>query len=653
MENLENRIKDLNEKYRLGKPEVSDIEYDRLLDELKSVNPKSDIFKTGVIEAPPVSRKQKLPIPMYSLDKCKSVSELKSWLEKISTDNDIVVITPKYNGVSLVVDNINNKAWTRGDGEYGQDISEHFLSVQTRGYVFDIEYGEAIISKENWGNYFKGEVSNNGLPYKLNHSTVSGMLNDDKITDNLKYIDFIKYGCNEIDIDKSSQLTKMNFSCIYTKFTKICVKDINEELIDSLYQKWSKDYPIDGLVIDINDYNKRKILGRQKNMNPAYSRALKLDKWTEEAQTRIIGYEFNISKQGKLKGTITISPVTIDGTEINQVSFYNAKFLFDFCLNRGVNITIKKGGDIIPKIVAVEGVRIPLKENFDSAKKFEESLECAKSEILSIILKKESKLHPYFIYNCPICGSKLFWDKNAVELVCNNKDCDGLRLSKLEHFFTTMGVEEFGRPSIKILYKRGFDTIYKIMNITFEELSSIEGFGEASARIVLNQFNMIRGKRTLYSKFFYALDLFEGKLGEKACQAIFDNVNMEEEFGVKDLIGVPGVSDITSNAFILGIDNYKLSDGDSLPLEKMFDLHMYPTKEKIVGDKFKDQKVCFSGVRDADLEFKIISQGGEIVSGVSKKTTLLIVSDLSIETYKMLKARELGIEVNSINNYKN
>ena len=123
---LEGKIREYNNAYRRGEPEITDLEFDALVEQLYEINPNADWFKKGVNDE--VSgRKEKLPIPMYSLEKVKTYDEIVRWVKSCGLkDEDRLIITPKFDGISLCVDEYNKKAWTRGDGEVGQNCTSHF-----------------------------------------------------------------------------------------------------------------------------------------------------------------------------------------------------------------------------------------------------------------------------------------------------------------------------------------------------------------------------------------------------------------------------------------------------------------------------------------------------------------------------------------------
>ena len=654
-EKLEAKIAHLNEQYRIGNPECSDAEYDELIDTLQKLFPNSKLLASGVIEEKPVTNKVELPQTLFSLNKVKTFDEIIKWLDQKGVlDDEFIVITPKFNGISVYVDLSVLNLFTRGDGVTGQDCSKHLLEILKNGNNKVFEgwkspfRAEAIISKKNWERHFKGKEIN-GKVYKLNNSTVAGMLNSINIPDSLSYVDLMPYELFNGQ-SKINQLYEINRNLLNNNTYNIFVtkRDLSLEVLDEFYELQKDLYPIDGLVLTINDVNKYQ---PEINGNPGHSRALKLEKWTSEHDVTIKGFEYQMSKQGKLKGIVSFDPIEIEGSEVKAATFNNARFIYDMKLRPGVKITIKKSGDIIPKIVAVNGRVIPLRQDYKNEKSF-------KQDYNDLILEREFEDLEQFssefnISVCPSCGSDLFFDNNEVDLVCKNHECPDVVISKLEHFFSTIGMEEMGRPTIKAFYDYGFKTSEDIFELSAEQISRIEGFGTASAKIITSQFDKIYTEGLPMARIMYAYDVFDGQLGEKTIQLIFDNcfpggVESLPEIPptVDELIKIDGISYKTAEFYLNGFKAF-LKEFKFLPVTYI----KTPAKTGL-NKNLTGKNICFSGVRDKQTENLIELCDGKVVSGVSKKTTHLIVADVDQMTAKTEKAREYGCEIISLTDFK-
>ena len=191
--------------------------------------------------------------------KVKSIEEIKDWVKSIDGEDLTYIITPKYDGCSIFRDEVNNLGITRGDGEYGQDVTDQvnkFDPYRITGN--NCSFGEAIISKKNWEKYFKGQINpRSKQPYKSARNTVAGLLNNEEVQPELEYVDFVRYGIEDGLGNKRKQLDLCNIAYYSTIW-----EGLTEERFNQLYELWSNDYQIDGLVIDVNYGEKRQKLGR-------------------------------------------------------------------------------------------------------------------------------------------------------------------------------------------------------------------------------------------------------------------------------------------------------------------------------------------------------------------------------------------------------
>lgn len=624
---LEREIIEYNIQYREGTPTISDQEYDYLIERLAKEQPNSELLNMSIIEEPKENRKCALPIPMYSLEKDKSIEEFQKHLSSNGLSKDIVcVISPKLDGISLVVDeNSPKKALTRGDGEIGQNVTpqyEKMFESDLTLYAHCITYGEAIISKENWVKHFLGKISpHTGKPYKSARNLVGGLLNADEAREELKYVNYIRYGMNvNLTVDKSEMLKMCNdgLNAVEFKYHVCKANEITEDLLDNLYQDWSKDYQIDGLVIDINDKNIRNNIGRERNNNPKYARAIKLPKWGENAIVKVLGITWQVSKQGNLKPVINIEPTDIGGATISNVTAYNAKYLFDNHIAVNSVIEITRSGDVIPKHL----------------------------KTISWDETEFNKMRTNIA--CPSCGGQVFWDETETELFCVNEDCDEMLIGKLVHFFKTLEVEEFGEPTIEKFYYAGYQKPIDVLKMSYNDILSIEGFANKSTNNLLKEFQKLKDNGTTLAKLIHSSDVMNGRLGSKLIQLIIDEINGDDPYDqkVERLVRIKGIAEISAQLFIAGMQDFLEPE-----YQELFDYVKVNENNQtdIVGIKFAGYKLCFTGVRPSKEQEELIkSNAGEIVSGVSKNTTHLVVKDLSDKTLKSeksVKAKSLGVEI--------
>jgi DNA ligase (NAD+) len=561
---------------------------------------------------------------MYSLNKCKSIRELQQWLKYSNvSDEDILIITPKFDGISLVVEGIVGDCWTRGDGEVGQKSNNHLACMIGSGYTEQIiTFGEAIMSKENFKKYSD--------KYANPRNLVAGLFNRGEPGSELKDVDYIRYGSDGNE-DKINQIGRLNLiNKIECKYLILRAKEFfqhNSEFLEEsltvLFNDWGKDYQIDGLVIDINSKDLRDKLGREENLNPKYARAYKNPKWSGTVEVKVTGVTWQVSKQGKMKPVIQIEPTAFGGVTISNVTGYNAAYIIDNHIAVDSVIEITRSGDVIPKHL-----------NTISYDDFE----------MVVMMDK--------IATCPCCDGQTKWDETMTELICSNSDCEEQKIMKLVHFFNTLEIEEFGEPSIRKFYGVGCTTVYKILNATKENILIIPGLGLSSANKLRTQFDRLYYTGILLAKLIDALDVMQGKVGEKTIQLILDNLPEERiQFGhssVSDLIKINGIAEITATIYLEGIRRYAEVASEFINIIKVS--HIQTPKAEVKGNKWEGAKICFTGVRPSkEQEKEIQEQGGEVVSGVSKNTTHLVVKDLGSSSSKMEAAKKLGIQILTLN----
>lgn len=626
---LEKKIREYNKAYREGNPLISDNQYDELIEKLKEKDPENEIFKKGVIEENEDSyREEVLPKPMYSLEKIKDVEELRRFVRDVwqLKNDDQIVITPKYDGISLLVQESDQKVWTRGDGEKGFRSDLHYKKIQNgyKGldYPFYYTFGEVIFPIESFLQH-KGS-------YKSARNCVAGLFNADKPDDMLQYATFVRYGSfDDEELDKDSQLALMqetydNVTGYITISARVLLNNNNEEVLDVLNTIFEREkkFKCDGLVLEVDSAEKRKKLGRLPNMNPRYAIAFKNPEWSERESTIVKEIEWNVSKDGNLKPTLVFDPIDLCGATIQRATAHNAAYVLNNYIHPGAEVIIARSGDVIPKHI----------------------------ETVDFDIQKYQELCDE-LTECPCCGKQLKWDSTQTELVCTNKNCKERKINEQIFFYTTLGIENFGEPTIRKFYEAGYETFEDLLKATPEELMEIEGVGKSLVESLSKQFEDLEIKGRPFAQILTAYNCFGGVFGEKTCQMILDaldedNINkiMDlEEISIDDLINIEGVAKKTAIVFNKGIEDFsKITN--------------YIAISKIQNEKIKaaenQMNVVFTGVRDKELEKELISKGHIVGSGVSKKTTHLIVKDKNSTSSKMKKAQELGIKILTLEEFK-
>ncbi len=598
IEKLKETIIKANIAYREGNPIMSDSEYDLLIEELSMLSPDDDLVSKIGISPKDESRKAKLPIEMASMNKIKSLEDLLNWarLKNISIDSEIV-ITPKYDGISLCNDEMMSHAFTRGDGVFGQKSNDHYRQIGNKligQNLFQFTYGEVIMSKSTFTSKYSGEFAN---PRNL----VAGLLNAKEISPILKDCNYIKYGGIVFDKFKNKIKTKSELlyqlnSCqeIKVPFKVETINNLSEETFIELFKEWSKEYEIDGLIVEINDLYLQNKLGRENSSNnPVWARAFKHPSFEQSATTEITGISWNISKQGYLKPTLHVNPIKLDGVTVSNVTGNNARFVKDMGLGIGAKVVVKRSGMVIPIIAdVIQGVefQMPNVSNID-------------------------------------------WNDNGVELMTLN-ETDDQRLKKIIAFFGILESDNVSEGVITQLWEAGFRTIKDILNLKIDDFQKIDRFGKRKSQIVYNSIQKSINGVSL-SKLQHATGIFNG-LGSKKLVLL---EHFKSKPTIEEVMQIEGFAEISAKIYIDNWDVFFEFIKD-IPIKIQEKIEIEKTGNDLEGFQF-----VFTGIRLPEYEKIIIANGGKIGSGVSKSTTHLIIKKKGSGSSKEKKAIDLGIKI--------
>jgi NAD-dependent DNA ligase len=600
IEQLKEQIIKANDAYRLGQPIISDTNYDQLVEELSLLSPDDELLTKVGVEIADETRKGRLPIEMASMNKIKSMNDVDDWsrLKGISK-KEMVIITPKYDGLSLCVNEMTSEAFTRGDGEFGQKSNEHYSLIQNHLNLeedsFRFTYGEVMIPKQVFIDKFSADFAN---PRNL----VAGLLNSKTVSESLKDCQYIKYGavCNTIFDTKQEVLNELNKGQKIKVQYYICeLADLSEGLLIELFHKFSTEFEIDGLIIEVNDLSLQNKLGRETSSNnPVWARAFKHPSFEQSAETDVIGISWNISKQGLLKPILHITPVKLDGVTVSNVTGNNARFVKDLGLGVGAKVVVKRSGMVIPIIADV--------------------------------------ITPVEFVQPTIEGVEVDWNEAGIELITLT-ETDDQKLKKIVAFFEILEADNVSEGVITQLWEAGYKTIKDILTLRTSDLEKIDRFGKRKADIVFNSIQKSVSGVQL-SKLQHATGIFKG-LGSK-------KLILLEEFTTKptvdQIMSIEGFAEVSAKSYIESYDIF-------FDFIKDLPVTIVEKAESVkVGTDLEGKSFVFTGVRRIDLESDIESRGGKIGSGVSKTTTHLVMKAIGSGSSKEKKAIELGVEVITI-----
>ena len=617
------KLRKWDKAYRKGEPLVSDREYDEEYDEAQELYPDNEFFQNIGIEIDP-TRERKLDITMASMNKVKNMEELKKWYKTKNIPLDTqLVLTSKYDGLSLCVEEEINKATTRGDEGYGQSADEHYKLITNKLYedlggnfdpfspiVFKYTYGEVMMRKDK----FNAEY---GVPNKYKadgfanpRNLVAGLINRPDPTEPLKDIAYIKYGGVLKDEFKNNVKFKHdildllnNGQTIQAQYKLVTFADLSEEYFLALFKEWSVDYEIDGIILEVDSLELQNKLGRERSTeNPVWARAYKSPSFEQSAETEVTLIEWNISKQGLLKPRLHVRPTKLDGVTVRHATGNNARYVRDNGIGVGATVIIKRSGMVIPKVVGVT--------------------------------KKVDFVMPDI--------QNIGWNNNGVELVTLTATKEQ-QFKQLVSFFEILQVDEVGEGVVKQLWDAGYQTVKALLEIKPSDMEKFPGFGKRKSEIVFTEIQS-KIKDVDVSKVMHGSGLFSG-LGSKKLilLQVFDTKPTVEQ-----ILAIEGFAEKSAEVYLNGYDKFYNEFLKDLPItiKKV-------TKAEPTSDDLKDKSFCFTGVRCKDLEPVIESKGGKIASGVSKNLTYLVCKDKNAGSTKLVKAEELGVILLSVEDLQN
>lgn len=587
--------------------------YDIVKSYLKNKNPTNKYFKK--VGADIQINKEVLPFYMGSLDKIKdNVKEITKWKSKYKGDN---VISEKLDGIScLLYYDGEVKLWTRGNGKEGQNITHilPYLNIDSSKFQKKIAIrGELIISKSNWD-----KISHLGSNAR---NVVAGATHSKKINSEImSKIDFVAYDVL-FPRDKLSTsleyLKNMNTNIKIVRHVIINEDELNYEYLSSKLVEYRKssEYDIDGIVI-YNNTSQKITAGK----NPKYAFAFKTIFTQEQVEVVVTDVEWNVSKHRLLKPIVKFEEIILNNVKIKQATGFNASYIINNKIGPGSHLIIIRSGDVIPHILKV------LTESSSGIPKMPDiPYKWSSDKEVDIILSDEKK----------------------------NKEQD---IQSFIHFTNSLDMEGIKKGVITKLYDSGFDTLYKIIHITYDDLIKIEGFKDKSATNIITTI-----KKTLTNiscdKLLYAFNIFGRNLGDKKLKLITDkfpfimsNKEKSLQINISELTAIEGIADVTAKQFI---DNlplfYKMYEESGINCEKESPLkHVSPSK---IISPFNNKKFIFTGFRNKDWEKIIVDSGGKVVTAISKSTDYLIVKNKRDKSSKIDKANELGINILDIDEF--
>ncbi len=617
---------------------MSNLEYDRLYDELVSLEKETGIV---LANSPTVHvgyevlselEKQEHPAPMLSLDKTKEVSALISWL-----GNHEGVLSWKLDGLTVVLTYEGGElknAVTRGNGEIGEVITNNaktFVNVPKQiPYLGRLVLrGEAVIRYSDF-NKMNEEIPEAEGKYKNPRNLCSGSVRqlNNEITAK-RHVHFYAFALVE-DVLNEQQMKETGYDNTMTgRFSWLAkqgfdvvehfvvTKDtLEDQVMDFAARIPDNDIPSDGLVLSYNDI----VYGKSLGTTAKFPRDSIAFKWADEqAQTRLLEVEWSPSRTGLINPVAVFEPVELEGTTVTRASLHNVSILRALGLGIGDEITVYKANMIIPQVA----------DNLTRSNDL---------EIPAV---------------CPACGEPTtLQDVNGVQsLYCMNPLCSAKQIKGFSHFVSrnAMNIDGLSDATLEKFISMGFlKDLSDIFHLNRHEEAIVEmdGFGQKSYDNLMKSIESAR--KVAMAKFIYSLGISGiGLANAKVIVSYFEKdferiIHATEE----ELVAIDGIGEVLAKAFCDFFANpQRMQIVNELLAEITFEKEENDSEQTLEGKTFVITGSVERFANRNELKDYIEKLGGKVTGSVSKNTDYLINNDVTSNSSKNKKARELSIPI--------
>ena len=656
LETIKNLREALNQHnynyYVLDNPTISDFEFDQKLKQLQELEAQHpDYFD----ENSPTQRvggsitknfeTVQHEYRMYSLDNSYSIEDLQDWetrIQKVLGDVPLEYTCElKYDGASISITYENGRlvrAVTRGDGFQGDDVTNNIKTIKAvpihlKGDFpdkFDIR-GEIILPFAGFEKMNQELIEIGETPYSNPRNTASGSL---KLQDSAEVakrpLDCLLYFVIGNNLPFNTQfegLQKARDWGFKVPNQSKLAKNLNE--VFEFIRFWDTHrhdlpYETDGVVIKVNNLQHQDELGYTAK-SPRWAMAYKFK--AEQVTTTLNSITYQVGRTGAITPVANLEPVQLAGTIVKRASLHNADQIEKLDIRIGDTVFVEKGGEIIPKIIAV-------------AQRGNQS--------------EQTK----YITHCPECQTELVRTEGEANHFCPNfYGCPPQIIGRIQHFISrkAMDIDGLGGETVALLFSAGLVTNYAdLYELKKEQIIPLERMAEKSAE------NLIQGieksKNIPFERVLYALGIrYVGETVAKKLAKHYKSIDAIAHASMMDLILVDEIGDKIAQSVIQFFDNQE----NRIIIErlKQFGVQLESSAESaLLSEKLKGKTFVVSGVfelysRD-ELKKAIEDNGGKVGSSISAKTDFVIAGD-NMGPAKLEKANQLKIAIISEIDFKN
>ncbi|KPK86587.1 MAG: DNA ligase [Bacteroides sp. SM23_62_1] len=632
--------------YVLSKPEISDFAYDLLMNELITLEKKFpefyDAFSPSLRVGSDVNRdftQMAHRYPMLSLDNTYSEEELRDFdkrIRKIIGDDFDYVAELKYDGVAISLSYEQGRlkhAVTRGDGEKGDVVTENVMTIRSIPLIlhgseypsnFEIR-GEIFIPKDDFTRLNEQRAESGEEPFANPRNAASGTL---KIRNSSivarRPLDCFLYHIigeglpYESHYENLLEARKWGFK-IPDFIKKIHgIEEVMEFIIFWEDKRKNLSFNTDGVVIKVNSYLHQRQLGNTAK-SPRWAIAYKFT--AEQCATGLLSIDFQVGRTGAITPVANLEPVFLSGTTVKRASLHNADQILLLDVRIGDIVIIEKGGEIIPKIVAVDYTKRP-----DDSQPFR------------------------FIESCPECHSTLIRREGEAAHYCPNESgCPPQIKGRIAHFISRNAMDiGAAEATIDLLFNKGLiKNVADLYTLTENQIIQLDRFAEKSAKNLIESIHSSR--KVPFERVLFGLGIRHvGETVAKKLAKHFRNLDNLSGAGYEQLITIEEIGDKIAKSII----EY-FNDPQNITLinrlkEAGVQFSISQAEEAARSEKLSDLTIVISGTfrnysRD-ELKDLIALHGGKNTGSVTSSTSYLLAGD-NAGPAKLEKAQALKIPV--------
>ncbi len=629
---LEKDIRRHRRLYYNKQPELSDAEFDELIDKLKELDPHSEAL--AEVGAPIDLDQAGLPtkehrIPMGSLDKVTE-EKLELWVEKAGP---LFLIQEKLDGISLELEYQEGRlvdAITRGDGFTGEVVSHnavHFSNISTElpsPFTGSVR-GEVILRLSTFEKHFKEKDFANP------RNTVSGTVRKKHGDRSLnKYFELFFYDVLSVDREFESEKEKMGY--LSDELGLAVAEYYFDQTMEGLLEIYDRyegdgegdgkrfelDYEIDGLVVRSDSIALQRELGSRQN-RPRYAMAYKFP--SSGSATKLLAVDWSLGLGSRLTPVARLAPVRIAGVTVSNATLHNIDAIAELDLRIGDTVFVERRGDVIPKVVRV--------------------------------LEPGGGKNPVPPKTCPSCETLLAMDGKY--LVCPSDECPGKTYGDILKWINSLEIDSLGEKWVGTLIEaRLLEDPADLYALSSESLVPLERMGDTLAAKIIQ--NIEETRNPPLERFIAALNI-TGFSRQRARMLIDEGiVTLEQLLAMTsgEIAAVKGFADISADGIVTGLQKR------AELIKKLKRLGVEPRKgepaEEIDG-VLNEKTFCFTGAikrinprtekrfTRKQLQGLVKANGGRSLKDVTSKLDHLVLANPDSKSSKARKARDLDVDI--------